>query len=692
MAKRVQHPQMILTMDTETRGLFGDVFRVGLYDENGKYYVSSDTKTIRDIIYNYSKKYECHIFIHNLDFDIAKMAHEFIPFANLRDSVFINNNVTMFNTNLTTMHDDDTELMNTHNVVFHDSLKLIMGSLANICKDFGIDDDSAKFNLTDHIINLGWAHDDNNKLINTKLPLEEIKAKYNKHFSEGYYFENVDPFEKVLNHYLRKDCESLMIVLKTLIEISGLPTREFLKCPTTASLALKVFNTLYEDDFKKICSTHYHGKYGNGLENYIREAYYGGRTECFVPESENGFHYDVNSLYPSVMKTKKIPFGKAHYIDNPQRTKDVFNNWYNFRNGTGFLKCKIEIPTDIFIPPLPVKRYGKLLFPVGKIQGTWTFEEIEKAMQMGAIVHEVIDCVYFEKSDYLFKDFIHQFEHMKVTSTGAKKLFAKLMQNSLYGKFGMQRIRKTLLPITELNNCIDREKEEGLRYQVLENPLIANEQFIEAETISEARYIQPHVAAYITAQARLVLLDGLLQQKERGEVYYCDTDSIVCSAPMDDIMIDDNEYGKWALESVLEYGMFLQPKMYYEKYKDGGETKKFKGLPKSQLGFITENTYTDLLKRMKEIQYKQENNIPISDEESVYRLLDTSKPEYRDKKIAIQKTQEKRIKFATSLKQGTQNFDEKIEIKKNVILINAQKRDMDYLRNTSRPHVFADFN
>lgn len=40
----------------------------------------------------------------------------------------------------------------------------------------------------------------------------------------------------------------------------------------------------------------------------MSKAYFGGVTEVFKPLIKNGFHYDVNSLYPFVMRNL-MPIG-----------------------------------------------------------------------------------------------------------------------------------------------------------------------------------------------------------------------------------------------------------------------------------------------------------------------------------------------------------------------------------------------
>ncbi|MGE7954930.1 DNA polymerase [Lysinibacillus xylanilyticus] len=675
--KESKKPAKIFTLDTETRGLFGDIFRVGMFDGE-KYFVSNTFKEIKNILSKYTINYDCHIFIHNLDFDLSKMVDDLMPDAVLKKSIFINNNVTVFQSSVTTtQHTEENEII-TQPITFHDSNKIIMGRLKKICKDFGLDANKAKIELKDHIINLGWGRNNKGQAI------KDI-SEYDEFESEGYYFMNVDPFERELNEYLRMDCVSLYEVVTTIVEISGLPISEFLKCPTTASLAMKVFQMNYPDDYENAISTNYYGVTGEQNEKFIRDSYCGGRTEVFAPYLDKGFHYDVNSLYPYVMKTFPMPYGKPTMYKG-DKAREMFKYWYNFGQGAGFMEVDIIIP-DMHIPPLPVKRMNKLIFPTGNIHGTWTFEEIKIALEQGCRINKIYKCLFFDKVDYIFKDFVSCYEYIKNNSDGAKKTFAKLMQNSLYGKFGMRRVRKTLLPIDELDKCEERLNKYGYRYIVLENPLIDGDEFIEAEIASKAPYIQPHIAAYVTSLARIVLYKGLIEQQEKGVVAYCDTDSIACQENMRDEMIDDKEYGKWKLESEIIEGIFLQPKTYWEKHAEliedengqliNKETKKFKGIPKRKMENITEQTYRDIFGKLCEIQERIAAGETISKQEAYFPLY--TEPE------------KKRFKFATNFKNGKTNFDEYYEVTKGIVLTNMQKRDMDYINKTSKPHKLIDF-
>ncbi|MFE7084547.1 hypothetical protein ACFU89_34380, partial [Priestia megaterium] len=152
--KRVQKPVRIFTLDAETRGFWGNLFRVGLYDgASKKYYVSNTFKEIKTTLLKYSIKYDCHVYVHNLGFDLSKIIYETLPGAELKNSIFINNDVALFKTSMSTASDikEEREIESTP-ITFHDSNKIILGKLKKICKDFGLDEHQSKIELKDHIL------------------------------------------------------------------------------------------------------------------------------------------------------------------------------------------------------------------------------------------------------------------------------------------------------------------------------------------------------------------------------------------------------------------------------------------------------------------------------------------------------------------------------------------------------------
>jgi len=81
--------------------------------------------------------------------------------------------------------------------------------------------------------------------------------------------------------------------------------------------------------------------------NDLKKSYTGGSTDMFIPEGENIFCYDVNSLYPSVMKNYDMPIGKIRYFEGDIRKVDS--------KAFGFFKVEIIAPSDIKHPIIQTK-------------------------------------------------------------------------------------------------------------------------------------------------------------------------------------------------------------------------------------------------------------------------------------------------------------------------------------------------
>ena len=144
-----------------------------------------------------------------------------------------------------------------------------------------------------------------------------------------------------------------------------------------------------------------------------RDAFYGGRTNAIQlyhkaseDLGEQIKYYDFTSLYPWVNKNGKYPLGHPIIVSQPGHT-DITQFF-------GLAKCTVLPPQKQFHPVLPLRKNGKLAFPLcaacieeemsssmlersrfchhtdqeRQITGTWCTPEIEKAVEMGyRIVH-----------------------------------------------------------------------------------------------------------------------------------------------------------------------------------------------------------------------------------------------------------------------------------------------------------------
>jgi hypothetical protein len=166
-------------------------------------------------------------------------------------------------------------------------------------------------------------------------------------------------------------------------------------------------------------------------DRLMRQGYQGGRVETLKPLlKEVGYHYDVNSLYPTAM-LKPMPIGQPYEIQGnriPIDLKDFF----------GFVKCTVYAPYMYF--PILCLRTDHLIAPVGVFSGLWFSEELKYALSKGYSILNIEYGIQYEPHDNLFKDYIHDLYEIKRKEKGAKRNIAKLLMNSLYGRFGMHPI------------------------------------------------------------------------------------------------------------------------------------------------------------------------------------------------------------------------------------------------------------
>ena len=80
------------------------------------------------------------------------------------------------------------------------------------------------------------------------------------------------------------------------------------------------------------------------IDKDIRLGYTGGAVDMYLPLGENIHVYDVNSLYPNVMKNNPYPVGNPIYF-NGDILKDT-------PKAFGFFYCKIIAPDNLLHPIL----------------------------------------------------------------------------------------------------------------------------------------------------------------------------------------------------------------------------------------------------------------------------------------------------------------------------------------------------
>jgi hypothetical protein len=298
------------------------------------------------------------------------------------------------------------------------------------------------------------------------------------------------------------------------------------------------------------------------MDKNIRYAYRGGFTWLNEKYANKllgkGIVFDVNSLYPAQMYDRPLPIGQPVYFEG-KYVEDENHPLY-----IQHIRCEFSIKENR-IPTIQIKK--NLLFRQneylknsdGEIVDLYVtnidLELIQEHYRLYDL--EFLEGWKFRQSVGVFRAFIDKWMHIKTHSDGAIKALAKLMLNSLYGKFGSNPDVTGKYPfLKEDGSC-------GFR--------LGDEEF------KDPIYIP--MGVFITSWARYTCITTA--QKCYDRIVYCDTDSIhligdEIPEAIEDI-VDPDKLGYWKYEYTFERAKFVRQKTYVEevkkKDKETGEEK-----------------------------------------------------------------------------------------------------------------------
>jgi hypothetical protein len=337
--------------------------------------------------------------------------------------------------------------------------------------------------------------------------------------------------------YCTRDCE---IIFRSLLQIFELIGNVKI---TLAGCSLDYFRRKY---------LKFHIDYNEELSNYFFNSYYGGRCEAFkIGKIDNAVVYDINSSYPYAMFNSKFPNPK--YLKKAENVSiNIFIKKYLERyEGCAFLTIKHN---NNYFGSLPLKKGGKLLFPVGTFTGWWNFNELRFSLENKLIeIIEIKEIIYSTPMESPFKEFISD-NFAKRFESGQEfpSYLYKILMNSLYGKFA-QRILTEFIYIKSMSKDYQLINDYRKSGQLLKLSIFNPERddcFLEV-TKNNAKFLYhsiPLFSSYITSYSRIYLLEYLLKYKEFNPVY-CDTDSIFFEK---DPLIDySKKLGGWKKEEKI---------------------------------------------------------------------------------------------------------------------------------------------
>ena len=412
--------------------------------------------------------------------------------------------------------------------------------------------------------------------------------------------------------YCETDCISLYQIL---LKFNSLIFENFSKnihrYPTLPSLAFAIFrsNFMDEENIPKLT--------GN-IEFDIRQGYTGGSTDMFIPYGKNIKCYDVNALYPSVMINKDMPIGKPEKIvgDFKKLDEKLF----------GFFHVKVNCPENIMHPIIQIKHKTKsgikTISPVGS-WSMWIFSEEMYNAQNYGYTFEILEGYKFERG-LTFKNYVDNLYNMRLNypKSNPLNLIAKILLNSLYGRFGMHEITLKYEIILK-EDFYKIENKENTIFDLIElgDHILLG---LNCDLDENNTNISIGVAAAITAYSRIHM--SQFKNNPKIRLYYTDTDSIYTDSDLDPNLIDDKILGKLKLEYTCEEAIFLGPKSYCLQTNKGLITK-VKGL--KHTADLSIQDFKDLLQKdfYKEQTHKkwfrslEQGNITIK--EQLYRLKQT---------------------------------------------------------------------
>lgn len=309
-------------------------------------------------------------------------------------------------------------------------------------------------------------------------------------------------------------------------------------------------------------------------DKFIRSAYRGGFTYVSPRYQgkvlEEGIVLDVNSLYPSVMNAcdgQMLPIGYPMWFDGGYVKDDSRPLW------VACVTCSFKLKPD-HVPCIQLKNNCRfkateyLEDSHGEVTFCTTSVDWELIRQQYDLKHVKWHGGYkFQCNSVQFKGYVGKWVEVKNQATiegnKGKRNIAKLMLNSLYGKFAT------------------RVKVIGRR-PMLEDGVV---RYVDMEPKDRHGVYLP-VGVFVTAYARYKTITAAQSVYDR--FVYADTDSLhlLGTELPDELDIDPVRLGAWKHESTFEKAKFIRAKTYAEQV-DGKLEVKCAGMPAYMHGQVT---------------------------------------------------------------------------------------------------------
>lgn len=299
----------------------------------------------------------------------------------------------------------------------------------------------------------------------------------------------------------------------------------------------------------------------------LKQAYKGGFTYLAPRFAQKilgeGIVLDVNSLYPWAMHSpNKLPYGKPVFFEG-QYQQDKIHPLYIQR-----ISCQFKLKKNM-IPTIQIKNNLSAFVPTEYLESSNKEDVVLTLTNVDLDLfkdhYDIFELEYvcgwkFRAKQGLFDDYIDYWINQKIQATidknPGKRALAKLMLNSLYGKFATSPLVRSKWPYLKDNGSVG---------------------YVRGEDEYRDPVYMP-VGEFITSIARNKTIRSAQASYER--FIYADTDSLHLQGLdyPEGLNISDTELGAWAHEGTFSKAMYLRSKCYLEEMIMDADSKDFQGL------------------------------------------------------------------------------------------------------------------
>lgn len=310
----------------------------------------------------------------------------------------------------------------------------------------------------------------------------------------------------------------------------------------------------------------------------IQAANYGGRdvvgaSECRGP----GVHWDVSSAYAAALARAPLPTGDPAELGSREAMLALN------AETPGVYECTVTVP-EIFVPPLPTRVNGRIVYPTGTFTGSWVLPELHAAIERGATVDAVHGAVAWTDEEVIFDDLMREWYAIrrKAGKSSAFGEWLRVLPSSLTGKFAESPLRHTLrLHPDEIKACLRQKRcRDGCTGYCGAHTQVDAWGHLWVQgyyRLGEASHL--HWAAYLRAYARIHLLEGI-ERSGPESLVASRTDSIWTTS-REAPGRTGRDLGAWEVKHEWSHWACRSPGIYrFRSGEDGHVTIRAVGAPR----------------------------------------------------------------------------------------------------------------